>query len=123
MATGIKSFRYGGSPLLAWLYTIARNLVIDHHRRSKREASLPANNRWETDKEHVEQAVEQQLSHEKLATALQEITEDQRQVIWLKFIEGLSNPETAQILGKTVGAVKSLQHRALASLQRILQGI
>ena len=50
------------------------------------------------------------------------LTDDQRQVILLKFMEEMSNEETAQVMGKSVGAVKALQHRALAALQRVLQG-
>jgi RNA polymerase sigma-70 factor (ECF subfamily) len=54
---------------------------------------------------------------------MSELTEDQRQVILLKFTEGMSNEEAARVLGKSVGSVKSLQHRALAALRRAIDGM
>ena len=63
---------------------------------------------------------EDHILAEQVQAALGQLTPDQRQVIILKFLEGLSNAETAAILNKPVGAVKSLQHRALAALQRLL---
>ena len=64
---------------------------------------------------------ENALVREQLVAVLAHLTEDQRQVIILKFIEGQSNAEVARILGKPVGAVKSLQHRALAAIRRIIE--
>jgi RNA polymerase sigma-70 factor (ECF subfamily) len=66
--------------------------------------------------------VEARLDHEELQSAIAQLTTDQQRVIILKFVEGLSNAEVARILGKSEGAVKSLQHRALNSLQRIMGG-
>ena len=63
---------------------------------------------------------ERQIAAEQIRVALRTLTPEQQQVIVLKFLEGLSNKEVAAILGKTEGAVKSLQHRALASMQRTL---
>jgi RNA polymerase sigma-70 factor (ECF subfamily) len=57
---------------------------------------------------------------ERARYALLSLTPDQRQVIMLKFLEGWQNPEIARALNKPVGAVKSLQHRGLAALRRIL---
>ena len=64
--------------------------------------------------------VERRLEADCLATALKHLTEDQRQVILLKFGEGMDNVEVARVLGKSVGSVKSLQHRALAALRRAM---
>ena len=63
---------------------------------------------------------EKHLQAEQVRAALSHLTPDQQQVITLKFLEGMSNKEVAEITGKPVGAVKSLQHRALAALQRQL---
>jgi RNA polymerase sigma factor (sigma-70 family) len=52
--------------------------------------------------------------------ALAQLTEDQQQVLELKFMEGMDNKQVAAILQKTIGSVKSLQHRGLASLERML---
>ncbi len=60
------------------------------------------------------------MTQAELRRALVHLTEEQRQVIVLKFIQGMSNAQVAQVLGRSEGAVKSLQHRALVSLKRIL---
>jgi RNA polymerase sigma-70 factor (ECF subfamily) len=116
----IDRFVYRGRPLLTWLYTIARNVVVDHHRRTGGPAIVPLEERLVNGAADVERAAERALTQQRLARALSRLTEDQRQVIVLKFIEEMSNEEAAATMAKTVGAVKSLQHRALASLQRIL---
>ena len=116
----IDRFVYRGRPLLTWLYTIARNVVVDHHRRTGGPVIVPLDERLESGAADVERAAERALTQQRLAHALSRLTEDQRQVIVLKFIEEMSNDETAETMAKTVGAVKSLQHRGLAALQRIL---
>jgi RNA polymerase sigma-70 factor (ECF subfamily) len=65
-------------------------------------------------------SAERHLSEAQVRAALRQLTPDQQQVIALKFLEGLSNQEVADVTGKPVGAVKSLQHRALAALGRQL---
>ena len=117
----IDRFTYRGRPLLAWLYTIARNLVTDYHRRAGRLLPLPLDERLVAGTDVPEETIEHRLAQRRLAAAVARLTEDQRQVILLKFVEGLDNETTAQTLGKSVGAVKSLQHRALAALRRILE--
>jgi RNA polymerase sigma-70 factor (ECF subfamily) len=116
----IDRFVYRGRPLLTWLYTIARNVVVDHPRRTGGAAAVPLDERLAVGEGDVERAAERALTQQRLAAALGHLTEDQRQVILLKFIEEMSNEEVAETLGKTIGAVKSLQHRALAALQRVL---
>jgi RNA polymerase sigma-70 factor (ECF subfamily) len=116
----IDRFVYRGRPLLTWVYTIARNVVVDHHRRTGGPVIVPLDERLESGAADVERAAEHALTQQRLARALSRLTEDQRQVIVLKFIEEMSNEEAAETLAKTVGAVKSLQHRGLAALQRIL---
>jgi len=66
------------------------------------------------------EVAELQISADQMREALQRLTPDQRQVILLKFMEGLSNQEVAEALSKSVGSVKSLQHRALTSLRHLL---
>ena len=116
----IDGFVYRGRPLLTWLYTIARNAVIDHHRRAGAAGTVLLDERLLDGQQDVEHTVENALQVRQLAAAMGHLTEDQRQVILLKFVEGMCNEEVATIMGKTVGAVKSLQHRALAALQRTL---
>ncbi|NIV29817.1 MAG: sigma-70 family RNA polymerase sigma factor [Anaerolineae bacterium] len=117
----IDRFAYRGRPLLAWLYTIARNLVMDYHRQAGRSLPLSFDRRLATEATDPEEAVERRLTQRRVAAAIARLTEGQRQVILLKFIEGLDNETTARTLGKSIGAVKALQHRALAALRRILE--
>jgi RNA polymerase sigma-70 factor (ECF subfamily) len=117
----IDRFTYRGRPLLAWLYTIARNLVTDHRRRVKQSQPLELEKQQVADTIDVEERIEDKLAQRRVIAAIPRLTEEQRQVILLRFIEGLDNASTASILGKSVNAVKALQHRALAALRRILE--
>jgi RNA polymerase sigma-70 factor (ECF subfamily) len=117
----IDRFTYRGRPLLAWLYTIARNLVTDHRRRVKLSQPLELEKQLIADTVDVEETIEDKLAHRRVSAAIARLTEEQRQVILLRFVEGLDNDSTALILGKSVNAVKALQHRALAALRRILE--
>lgn len=117
----IDQFTYRGRPLLAWLYTIARNLVADHHRRVGRANMVPLDEGLVADSMGPEDAAGVMLRQRRLAAALEELTEEQRQVVVLKFFEGLDNQTVAMIVDKSVGAVKSLQHRGLAALRRVFE--
>jgi len=114
----IGSFDYRGVPLAAWLLRIARNRVIDHFRRSgSRETVELEEHQPDTAIDPVSE-VENRLLQEDLARLLKHLTADQRDVIILKFFEGMSNAEVSQILSKPEGAIKSLQHRGLAAMRR-----
>lgn len=117
----IDSFTFQGVPFSAWLYRIASNLVIDHYRRQPQQPDVPLDeSRPLVLDENPDPNLEQHFNQQQLRQALKGLTSDQQQVVILKFVDGLSNSEVAQILGKTEGAVKSLQHRALASLGRLM---
>jgi RNA polymerase sigma-70 factor (ECF subfamily) len=114
----IGSFDYRGVPLAAWLLRIARNRVIDHFRRAGKRETV------ELEDHHVDSLadpvseVENHLLQEDLVRHMRHLTGDQRDVIILKFFEGMSNTEVSSVMGKPEGAVKSLQHRGLAALRR-----
>jgi RNA polymerase sigma-70 factor (ECF subfamily) len=108
------------SSLQGWLYRIAHNLVVDHYRRQSKREGPPLNERIAATDDRSVQIAERILSGGKVRSALEHLTEEQQQVIVLKFAEDLSNREVAEILGKTEGAVKALQHRGLAALRRVL---
>jgi len=118
----IDHFTYRGKPILSWLYTIARHLITDHYRRDeplelKEEL---ASSKELSERPDIGKRIDRKMAYQEMQAAISELTEDQRQVILLKFMEGFDNKSTARLLGKSVGAVKSLQHRGLASLKRIL---
>ncbi len=116
----------GGGPkkhLQAYLYRIAHNWIIDHYRKNDRtESSIDLGKEVSPrlDEDLLEDAV---FSDEtaRVRNALLRLTDDQQQVIILKFLEGWSNKQVAEVLGKPIGAVKSLQHRGLGALRRALE--
>jgi RNA polymerase sigma-70 factor, ECF subfamily len=119
MLEAIGRFQWRSVPFSAWLFRIAHNLAMDHFRASRR---------WQPEEEIPEAAQGEEISAEEEALAslgqtsmlelIERLSPEQRQVLTLKFVFRFSNGEVASILGKTEGAVKSLQHRALASLQK-----
>lgn len=112
----IRALRTQRGNFNAWMYKIAKNAIIDFYRRRgvRSEISLSEiTQELPDDKTPVSEIV---MTKEKLRKGLQILTEEQKRVIILKFIEGYTNPEIAKILGKSVGAVKLLQFRALKSL-------
>ena len=122
MVEHIDGYTYQGRPLVAWLYTIARNLVNDHHRRGGRAEWVDLDEGLAANVPDPEGMAGLALDAARLAAALEELTDDQRQVIILRFLEGLDNLAVAQILDKSYGAVKALQHRGLGALRRALDG-
>lgn len=123
----IRSFAWRGAPFSAWLFRIAGNLVVDYYRKRSRMTTVPIDSSFKdiltsAGTEDVEEVVMKKFSWEKLYLAISKLTEEQQQVVILKFLTNLSNTEIANFLKKTEGAVKSLQHRALNSLHRILKG-
>lgn len=106
----------------AWLYRLAHNKMIDVLRKMQRRAHVGIEEA-ENLAEHTSllDVVENQIDFEQLLHTLKLLNEQQRQVLLLRFIEGLSIAETAQILQKSEGAIKALQHRSLENLRRYLQ--
>lgn len=104
----------------SWLYTCAHNMVVDHYRRRNFRAHLPLPEQLaDADANPVLEA-EAHIDASQVRQAMETLTPDQRQVITLKFLGEFSNVEIAEIMDKPVGAVKQLQFRGLASLQRQL---
>ena len=106
--------------LKAWLYRVAHNSVIDYYRRRQHRQHLPLDERVVEKSDGPATLAERNISAKQVREALVQLTPDQREVITLKFLEGFTNVEVADLLNKPIGAVKSLQHRALAALQRQL---
>ena len=120
MIKAIRASRGWKTSFSAWLYRIAHNIVVDHFRRMDRVQDLPLDERLVAARGSPHEATERTLGVESIGRALGHLTEDQQLVIVHKFFEGYSNREVARMMGKTEGAIKSLQYRALASLRRHL---
>ena len=116
----LKALQAGRGPrdyLQAYLFRTAHNLIVDHYRRQTPTEELDDNL---PQLENTEESADLNLRQRHVRDALHQLTEDQQQVVAFKFLEGWANEEIARALHKPVGAVKSLQHRALAQLQKIL---
>jgi RNA polymerase sigma-70 factor (ECF subfamily) len=122
MLESIGKFRWQSAPFSAWLFRIAHNLAMDHFRASRR---------WQPEEEVPEPPPDESTSAEmgalesigqkSMMELIEDLSPEQQQVLTLKFVFNFANGEVATILGKTEGAIKSLQHRALASLQKQLE--
>jgi RNA polymerase sigma-70 factor (ECF subfamily) len=119
----IDSYTFRGFPFSSWLYRIARNLMVDYYRGQRESIELPLEEGSLAVEGGPSDTLARKLTQQQLVRGLSHLTEDQQQVIILKFVDGLSNSEVGQVLGKSEGAVKSLQHRALNSLNRILEEV
>jgi len=119
----LKALHAGKGPqkqLKAYLYRIAHNWIADVYRRSPQQCLSLEEGPELSHALRVEEQVDRRILAGQLRTALFQLTPDQRQVIILVYIEGWRKAEVAAALGKPVGAVKSLQHRALNSLRNKL---
>jgi RNA polymerase sigma-70 factor (ECF subfamily) len=122
MLEAIRSSRAWQTSFSGWLYRIAHNLVVDYFRTGQAERDVPLEDRPIPTAEHPGDVAERLLTAQRLRAAISQLTEEQSLVITLKFMEGLSNAEVARLLGKSEGAIKSLQFRALAALRRLIGG-
>lgn len=120
MIESMRSYKFRGLPFGAWVFRIARNRIIDLHRRRKRRGEVDLSETLSTALANPQVLAERAIERGQLQVALKHLTPEQRQVIVLKFIEGFDNRSVGKIMGRSEGAVKSLQHRALGALKRIL---
>ena len=105
----------------AWLYRLAYNKMIDIVRKQKRTSSLPIEYAEHIPRgQRITENVLTRIEFEQVLQTMQRLNDQQRQVITLRFVEEMNIQETAQIMNKTEGAVKALQHRALENLRRYL---
>ncbi len=100
----------------AWLYTIARNTLIDHIRGARQQVALDEN--LADEKESVEEKVTDAVAIEQVMQKLQVLSDEQREIILLRFVEDLSYKEIAAITEKKEDAIRALQYRALKQLRK-----
>jgi len=116
----LKALQKGQGPrdyLRAYLYRITHNWIIDLYRNNEQTSELHETLQYE---EFTEEEVTKRIGQKQIREAIQNLSPEQQKVITLKYLEDLSNEEIAQALHKTVGAVKTIQHRALVNLQKLL---
>jgi RNA polymerase sigma-70 factor, ECF subfamily len=118
----IDSLSFQGRDVGAWLVTIARNILLDHVKSSRFRLEVATADMRDADRATAgpEEAVLQSLTNAELLTVVQQLSEDQRECVVLRFLQGLSVAETAAAMGKKDGAIKALQHRAVRRLGTLL---
>lgn len=123
----IAKYRQQDVPFLAFMFRIARNAVIDHHRSSRRSQQFVSS----LDEDRPDQEIKDMrpdpsdaaldnLAHQEMRRLLEQLHDDYRTVILLRFFSGLSPEETAEVMEKSPGAVRVMQHRALTALRKLL---
>ena len=120
MLEGMHRYEDRGWPISAWLYRIAHDRTIDTLRRRTSRPQVPLE-AWGGTCDGPETSVGAQIEYEELSRTLAHLTDEQRQVIQLRFLAEMSTQEVAQQLGRTEGSVKALQHRGIQSLARHMQ--
>ncbi|MBK8027067.1 MAG: sigma-70 family RNA polymerase sigma factor [Chloroflexi bacterium] len=120
MVSGLRNSPPGGPPFTAWLYKIATARVADFYRSRSKYRTGPTEDHLVDPGMLPEEDIQQQQLVEELRKALNTLSEDQQLVLMLRFVERKSHSEVADMVGRSVPAVKSLQHRALVTLTELL---
>jgi RNA polymerase sigma-70 factor (ECF subfamily) len=118
----ISSFKWKGVPFSAWLYRIAHNQIVDHLRKRQKQPDtlndeIPVMDKEENKPENI---VEKRMDIQQVLNAARNLTDAQREVISLRFTAGMPTAQVAEIMGKNPGAIKALQHSAIAALRKSL---
>jgi RNA polymerase sigma-70 factor, ECF subfamily len=117
----LDSYKLGSSPFIAWLYTIARNLVIDHYRTKRENLPLDDAIHLPSDLQMPDEQAQTQFDLEAMRDGLQSLSADQQQALVLKYIIGLPNDSIAKIMNKQEGTVRGLQMRGLQTLAKYMK--
>ena len=121
--TQLPTFEGDEQQFRSWVFTIAYRRVVDEWRaKGRRDAHVPAQATTASTVPGAEDAALAHLGDERVGQLLATLTPDQRQVLALRVVADLSIEQVGALMGKPVGAVKSLQHRALGSLRRTIAG-
>ena len=118
----LKGYAHRGFPFSTWLYKISRNRVIDHYRTNHAAISLDV--QLEEYIEFVDAPVEQidrSLTMEKIMGSIAELPEEHQTVLIMRFVDDAEPSQIAEVIGKSVGAVRVMQHRALQEVKSIMQ--
>jgi RNA polymerase sigma-70 factor (ECF subfamily) len=116
----ISSYKSKGMPFSSWLYRIAHNQIVDHHRKRARRITVPLDESIPASEDSPGHVAEQKIEIEEVVAASKGLTLAQQEVISLRFGGELSVAECAKAMGKSEGAVKALQHSAIAALRKAL---
>jgi RNA polymerase sigma-70 factor (ECF subfamily) len=123
MIAHLPQYQITGAPFTAWLFRIAHNIVITHRQKESRTPLVPISHADNSSRPEDNPAllVEKEMEMDWVWRGLRQLDETQRDVIILRFLVGLSLQEAAHALDKSVGAIKTLQHRGILALRVTLQ--
>ena len=118
----IGTFEWQGRDFAAWLITIARNIIADHFKSGRYRLEVSTADMLDADRadEGIEAGVLEGITNAALLEAVKKLNGEQQECVVLRFLQGMSVLETAQAMGKTEGAIKALQYRAVRTLGRML---
>ena len=117
----IDRYEDRGVPFVSWLLRIAHNQAVSHLRSLRQRSQLHDGLVDEDAFRNPEKVAEQQVDEERVRQAILRLGHDQRQVIVLRFVEDLEYRQVAEIVGKSVAAVRVIQHRALCNLRKLVR--
>ncbi len=117
----LSHYKAGNSPFVAWLYTIARNLVIDHYRTKRETLPLEEALVLASDMGMPDEEAQTRSDLEALREALHVLKTDQQQALVLKYIVGLPNENIAKVMNKQEGTIRGLQMRGLQALAKYMK--
>lgn len=122
-AKSISSFKWRNIPFSAWLYRIAHNQIVDYLRKKSRQTSLPLDEAVAVSDSNPQKTAELKMDIEQMLVATRGLTPAQREVISLRFAGELPIARVAEVMGRSQGAVKALQHSAIVALRKALIGV
>lgn len=117
----IDTYEDRGAPFAAWLFRIARNRLIDYVRSTSKHSHVGIEEAETVRLSGSFKTLDQHLAADQIRSAMTRLTDEQRRVIALRFVEGRGVTETAGMIGKSAEAVKKLQSRGLASMKRRME--
>lgn len=116
----LDAYQERGIPMQAWLFKIAHNMVVDYLRKKVKVKIQPLEESGLGGDDDPETVAETAIELQRVTTAMQKLSPDQRQVIGLRFMGGLPSKEVARVMGKTDGAVREMQRAAIEKLRMML---
>ena len=117
----IGRYKERGAPIAAWFLRIAHNLTVSYLRSKRDHSELDDGYVDQKRGGNPEEVLEQSTDERSVREAVMQLKDEQRQVIMLRFVEEMGYQEVAAVIGKSVPAVRVIQHRALGNLRKIMQ--